>query len=458
MAWRWPFGWGSKTEIAPVAQDDGQVRLSPANLTVANLIKYFGMSGDSSALGYYTLSGGGSLFSYPTFARCVEFISGNIANLMSDPESLMVLDTEGRLSNSRRSKQVSELLTHSADQETSAYEWIEGFAADYVVNGNALARIERRPDGIPFRLIRLRPDGAHTSDTENGVVYRAMEWDSDRQVVVADRDIIHVKWPSTLTRGWTSSSDRNRFAPAPATLLRPATEIGLASDEYIRSYFSYGGNKSDIAIVWGPELNESQYETYKKRLQEKRPREPMILSGGPEVKSLQSTAQSSDTAQLREFQIREVARYFGVPPAALGEGSTDKAATKAEEIGRIAWRFGLQQHINRFLYAMTYKMLAKGERLDVDPIHLVRGDPASMAPLFTVMRTGPNGTGDMTRTEARRYVGLPANPRRGDTLAPERTWPEDQPKEEAPPAESTQPKKMNGTSPRGIILEDRIHG
>ena len=454
MAWRWPFGWGSKTEIAPVAQDDGVERIAAADLTYANLLRYVGESGDSAALGYYTLSGGGALFKYPTFARCVYFIAGSIANLMSDPESLMVLDTEGRLARSRRSKYVADLLTYSADQETSSYEWIESFASDYVVNGNALARVDRRDDGTPYRLVRLRSDGAETMDTPNGVVYRANEITTDRQVMVPEADIIHVKWPMAITSNWSGGS-RSRFAPSPVTLLRPATEVGLASDEYIRAWFSYGGNKSDQAIVWTQHLDDSAYETYKKRLKEKKPREPMILSGGPDVKSLQTSAQNSDTAQLREFQIREVARYFGVPPSVLGEGSTDKAATKAEEIGRIAWRFGLQQHINRFLYAMSYKMLAKGERLDVDPIHLVRGDPASMAPLFTVMRTGPNGTGDMTRTEARRYVGLPANPRRGDELAPERTWPEDQPsQQEAPPAERVSTRKMNGTKPSGIILEE----
>ena len=451
MAWRWPFGWGSKTEIAPVAQDEGQVRLTPANLTVANLLRYFGESGDSSALGYYTLSGGGSLFSYPTFARCVEFIAGNIATLMSDPESLMVLDTDGRLAKTRRSKYVSELLTYSPDQMHSSYDWIEKFASDYVVRGNALTNVERRPDGTPFRLTLLREENAETMKTENGIVYRATKADSVDVVVAPEMDVAHIRWPTTTSMRYGASS-RDYFAPAPARLLRPATEIGLASDEYIRSYFSYGGNKSDIAIVWGPELNESQYETFKKRLQEKRPREPMILSGGPEVKSLQSTAQSSDTAQLREFQIREVARYFGVPPAALGEGSTDKAATKAEEIGRIAWRFGVQLHINRFLHELSFKLLSKGERFEVDPIALVRGDPASMAPLFTVMRVGPNGNGDMSRAEARRYVGLPAAPRSGDTLPPERQWPEEASQQEAPPAEAINPRKMNGKHRSGIII------
>ena len=447
MRW-WPFGQRSP-DITPTAQDgEGTGR---ETISVDELAKR--LYGDDPV---YTLGDGSStLFTYPTFARCIEFISGNCADLIADTESLMVLDNDGKLSNSRRSKSVMDLLTHSPDGINPSHDWVEDFAADYAVYGNALAMVERRPDGVPFRLRRLRSEGAHTQETANGIVYRATDDLTGRQVVAAEADVIHVRFSRQSTMNWHGTS-RQLFSPAPATLLKPSTQVGLSSDRFVRDWFRDGGNRADQAIVLNEEMSSDQLDEFRDMLRNRRSRSPIVIQGDAKVSSLSSTAQNTELAALREFQIREVARFYGVPPAVLGEGSTDKAATKAEEIGRIAWRFGLNLHVNRIISAMSFKLLSKGEKLAVDPIQLIRGDPAGLASLYTVMRTGPNGTGDMSREEARRLIGLPAEPRGGDTLPDERIWPENQPKEEAPPP--AQPKKMNGSSPRGIILEDRVHG
>ena len=67
---------------------------------------------------------------------------------------------------------------------------------------------------------------------------------------VAARDVIHARWPRLLRYGRTRST-REGFALAPVVALRPALEIGVRGDQYIREWFSRGA-KSKLHVDFPP--------------------------------------------------------------------------------------------------------------------------------------------------------------------------------------------------------------
>ena len=413
---------GNKTEIT--AQETsggvaGKQGFVPSNLTINQLMDYLNGSGDVTALDYYGINAGGTLLSYPTFARCIEFIAGSLARLICDPDSLMVLDDKGNHSTSNRAKRAINLLTKSPDNVIPANTFIEDLVSDYLINGNGLVGIDSYENGAANRLLRFESEGAYTTYTAEGLVYYMKDSYNPAGAlrgVPADK-IAHIRWPML---GMARGSNRSMFAKPPIQLMRPSVNVGLYADNYVRDWFRDGGNQASIAIIFEDDVDSPEVQKeFKDNLAKRRSRTPLILGNNAKVQSLDSDAQNKDLAELRRFQIMEVARFFSIPPAVLGEGDIDEAAN----LGQIAWRFGLQNHTARVLSALSFRLLNNNERFDVDPLTFTRGDPEAIAKLATVARTGPNGTGDMTREEFRRMLNLAASPKIG-TLGPEREFPE----------------------------------
>ena len=396
--------------------DESVVRWVPANASLNQILDYYAGSGDNNIWDTFAFNVGGNLFAYPTFTRCVEFIAANCAHLISDPDSLMVLDREGNVSNSRRANAAMDMLTYSPDGNLSAYTWIEDFAGDLVINGNGLAKIVNRPDGIPKGMVRMDSSDAYTTDTQHGIVYTARPSYIPKAVLdhVPERNIVHTRWPLLKQNVSLGQNNRSRFASPPISMVRPATRIGLSADFYIQNWYLSGGNGASTAIVYNDPLGDSHKNELERNIQNRRGNGPLVFGGDAKVIPLNNAPQHASTAELREFQIREVARFFGLPPEVIG--SPNEARLKPHEILMMAWRGGLKHYVRRILSEMSLKLLPKGERLEVNPISLVRGDPSSIAPLLTVMGDGPNGTAKATAEEIRRWADLPSRPRKGETI------------------------------------------
>ena len=105
----------------------------------------------------------------------------------------------------------------------------------------------------------------------------------------------------------------------------------------------------------------------------------------------------------------EVARLYGVPAPLVGQAASTWGSGIAE-LGRFAYRFGLQQHLDRFLAALSQRLLDRGYLFEIDPISIVRADPAALQAFLASALGGPNNPPWMTVPEARRWSGLPREP------------------------------------------------
>ena len=396
----------------------GGGHLVPAGTTISQILDYVSGSGDLWPLDLYRAGlplTRDIAVSYATLNRCVTVISGAIAQLIAGGH-VYVVDGTGRRRMSRRAERVVEVLRTSADGgEMQASSFIEDAVADYLLDGNALIVASWSSDGRLEKLRRYSPWDADVFYSEAGeAMYRLTPADGMHRVSEyhSARDLIHVRWPRMLRYGNTRNT-RVGFAMAPVIAMRPALEIGLQGDRYIRDWFRRGA-QSNLHIDYpllpdekahSTEQRKDLREAIRKQLATRAP----LVTFGAKSTSIDDTPQDSSALALREYQVQEVGRYYGVPAPLLGVQVTDWGSG-IEQLGKLFWRFGLQQHLFRFLAPLALRLLRSGDRFHVDTTELLRGDSESIRSLVMALQGDAQRPPVATRDELRHIAGLTVDP------------------------------------------------
>ena len=283
--------------------------------------------------------------------------------------------------------------------------------ADYCLDGNALLVPTVSGDGTVRRLRRMSPWDADVTYARSGEsIYRLTTVDGPLATEYhAARDVVHIRWPRLLRHGRTRST-RDGFALAPVIALRPALDIGLQGDRYIQRWFSGGAqSKLHISFATPPhavQLNPAQRKDlidYVKLAV--RSREPLVTVDGTSS-TIHDTPQDREAKELRQFQVQEIGRAFGVPAPLLNVDMTSWGSG-IEQLAKLFFRFGLRQHLDRVLAPLQVRLLAPGDRFWVDTSDLLRGDAEAIQKLLMALQGDAQRAPIASREELRHLAGLP---------------------------------------------------
>ena len=401
-----------EAEDAPEGEGEDAGYYVPADTTFSQLLDYVSGTGDIEVLGDLALSGGGGALSYTALHRAITVLTGMIARTITD--TLRVVDAEGNRVSGPRAETALRLMRQSPDGLCSAYTWHEDALADLLTDGNALAVVRRDARDRPQRLERALPWGSYVVREGRGGDWlyhlRLSDQLEGRVIPVAMVNVVHGRFPRIRRSGSNQGSTRQLFATPPVQVYRRAARTGIAADRHILRYFEQGGSQAaNVGIVFDSQAPKpAQAAELRKWFRGYRnSRDPLVVPfPGAKLVSLNQPVQSEATGKLREFQIRDVTRIYGVPAPVLGEMVTSWGQGIAE-LARMTWRFGAGIFACRYLEAMGFRLLRPGDRFMIDPSEFTRPDPGAMSQLVDGMLGGtPYGT----REEARRMVGLPRDP------------------------------------------------
>lgn len=436
----------SKSDPSPQASADPGMEL--ASVTINQLLDVLSSGGDGDLVNLYGVAPFGirnSAVSFPTYFRVITLLSSMIAQVITGG-ALRIMDNSGRVVTTPRAKRILEIMSYSVDGELSAYSWMEDWASDYLIEGNALAEVARSATGGFLGLRHLQVQGADLIvGREGGRAYRAKYLDSAREnpfAYIGARSVAHARWPRVLRSASTGSGLRRfHFAAPPVQLLRTALEIGLAGDRYIREWYMSGGaHRSNIGIALKERLQPEQVEQFQKLFAaSQKTRSPLLMGGGASFSNLSQAAANKDQADLREFQVSDLGRTYGIPGPILNQQVT-QWGSGIEQLAKLFWRFGLRQHVERVLVALSFRILPPGQRFGVNDADILRGDAASVAALVTASQGDAQRPETATREERRIWFGLPIEPEHG-TL---REMPEPE-----PPPDPNNPEPEPGDSNDG---------
>lgn len=344
---------------------------------------------------------------YGPWWRGVNLIAGGVARL-----PLLVYRRSGRGKEVATDHPAYRLLRRKANPYQTASQLRLQLTAHAVAGGNGYAYVQRDGAGTPLELWPLDPDSTCPvrADGEVWYVTRA----DGRESRLPYEDVVHVKG-----LGFDGLVGYGAFDKA-----REALGLGLGTGRYSARFFGNGA-KPGVVLETPQKLTESasrelreSWERIHKGLDAAH--RTAVLHSGLAAKVVSFNAEDSQLIESRQFSIREVANFLGVPPHKLGDTSrTGYASLEQENLSYLAE--SLDPWLSAWEEECWDTLLTEEEKADESvavEFHrasLARSDRTSMS---NYLRTALGGAPWLTRNEARDIEGL--NPVEGgdDILDP----------------------------------------
>ncbi len=298
------------------------------------------------------------------------------------------------------------LISEDPNEWTSSYTWRETQQQHAVLWGNGVAQIARDGRGRPRQLWLLLPDRTRACiDSETGRLIYESHTIEGTPLKLNHEDVVHVAGMS-FDGLWGYST---------VALARQSFGLSLAAEEFGAKFFGSGA-KSGGFLQYPGALPETRSKNIEKSFQEEHgglehAHEVRVLEEG--MKWVPTTIPPDDAQflQTRQFQVEDVARWFGVPLFMIQAHSKDTS-----------WGSGVEQQMIGFLVVhqdswfkrweqeLQRKLFSPAERreffIKFNIEGLLRADSKSKSEFLRTLVHGSM----MTPDEARAKLDLPPDP------------------------------------------------
>lgn len=359
-------------------------------------------TGPSGAVVDDQLRGGSELaLQISTVWRCVE--------LMSKVISTLPLFTYVRLPNGQRDLDRGSplyLLFHdSPNERMTASEFWAAMVINWLMRGNAYARLDRNDDGVVIGMWPMPADQVmpHVMDTGELVYLYQV---GGEQFVFFERDVLHIKDPGNGLVGLS----RVDFMGA------SLTEAVRAQAQATRTFKN--GDKPAGLLFVDRVLSDEQRKTIRKNFKEISEGEQsrlFILEANMKYEAVSLTPNDVQLLSTRQFGVEELCRWFGVPPVLVGHSNVTAWGTGIEQIIDGFYKLTVRPALVQIEQAIMKRVLTSVQRskytIEFSLDALLR---SSSKDRFALYAQGAQN-GIVTRNECRQLENLPPMPG-GDVL------------------------------------------
>lgn len=267
--------------------------------------------------------------------------------------------------------------------------------------GNGYAEIVRTA-GKVSALYPITPDRVTPQRDDNGnLVYRVQN-DDGGIIYLDSMDMFHLRGP-----GITGLVGDNMVAKAVHAL-----GLSIAAERYGETYF---GNNTEVGgVLQTPnKLDDAAYNRLKTAWAERhqgpsRAFRPAILDNGLKWSVTTTKAKDAQLLEVRQFQVEEICRWFGVPPhkvQSLQRATNNNIEHQGIEFARDAltpWKKRLEQEADYKLFSSRGP--ARFSLIDIG--WTLQGDFASRAAGYQIMRNiGCFSANDILKMEGQNTIG-----------------------------------------------------
>lgn len=342
-----------------------------------------------------------SLTIAPVF-QAINLISGDVAKLpLNVYQRRQDLGVKGRIVDDNHPAQ--KLIKYRPNAEMSAFKFWRRIMTHALLWSNAYCIIRRDKAGNPVELLPLLPDRTTPQRTRDGQLFYVSEIDGELKGFAAS-NILHIEQISI-----TGEADCQLLYKA-----REAFALSLAAEQFASKYFVNGGRIGGILEMppgmtkQGADNLESGFrKTYESIDNSFR---SVILRDGAKFHQAQFTPEQTQMTAARDQQVKEVARWFNIPPHKLGDDS--KASYNSLEQENRAYLQGCLSHWLKTVESECYlKLLQPMEQesnshfVEFNTAALVQADISTQ---YSIYRTGIEA-GILSPDEVRAMQNL--NPR-----------------------------------------------
>lgn len=330
--------------------------------------------------------------------RCVWIIASILASL---PCKVYRVAKSGKREEADQHP-VSNILEMTPDEILPSYIWRETTTAHSLLRDNGFSEIIRngRGQGVQAHLLDPRRVQLKIDPKTRLPVYSVSQF-GGKPLEFDRTQILHI--PALTMDGLTGIG--------PVSYARQSIGLSLAADKYGAKFFGKGGRPMGF-LTKPNRLTTPERKTLREEWDEIHSGvENMwnigVLSGGLDWKEIGIKPADAEFLATRTFQVREIARWFGVPPHMLGD--LEKASYNNIEHMMIEFvMFTLMPWIKRWESEINMKLFTRMERFNyyaefqIDG--LLRADSETRAAsLEKQLRNGA-----LTVNEWRKYENRPA--------------------------------------------------
>lgn len=262
----------------------------------------------------------------------------------------------------------------------TGYIFRETLIASAVGYGNGYAYIKRKPDGEPDELIPIAQGKCMPLLFDNKIYYK-VKIGSEFQTLRSE-SILHI--PGLSFDGLVGYN--------PITIARESIGGALATQKFGNKFYENGATLGGTLEVPG-ELSEEAYNRLKDSWHSsyhgaENSGKTAILEGGTKFMKIGIPPEEAQFLQTRQFQVEEIARWFGVPPHMLMD-LTRSTNNNIEQQSMEFVTYTLMPWANRFEEEITRKLIMpskqKTEYFEFEFNGLLRADSKSRGEYYRSM-------------------------------------------------------------------------
>jgi HK97 family phage portal protein len=341
--------------------------------------------------------GDGAAMRHAPFWAAVTLIAGDVASL---PLVLLKRRPDGGQERDPGHR-LYPILHDQFNGEMSAMQGRETVLIHALASGNGFAEIERDNGGRPVALWPLLPGQVSLFRDRGRLAYR-VRGGAGNDVILDKADMLHVAGPSP-----DGLLGYNVIQQA-----REALGLSIAAEQFGAAFFGNGSTFGG-ALSHPKTLGLESQKTLRASIDalhqgSDKAHRFLILEEGMGYVPFGVNPNDAQFLETRIHQVREVARFFKMPPSKLGDTERTFASVEQEAIAYFVscirpWLVRLEQEFNR-------KLLTAADRNIYSTSHVVEGflraDVEKRSQFYASMLSH----GAFTIDEVRKLEGLPPLP------------------------------------------------
>lgn len=324
--------------------------------------------------------------------RSVDVISSSVAQL---PINLNIISETGEASR-LYNNQLGKLLNRRPDARLNRYTFFSTVVRSMLLRGNAYAIIERdaQRNVVNLRYIDAGRVTINHDSLNQNVTYSIT---GEEQSIFKPHEILHFM---NYTENGIEGISTLRAA-------YNALRISVSTDDTARGFFASGANIRGFLKVQGiltktqkQQMRDSWSQTFGSSGDGAGG--VAVLEGNTDFVPISMNAADAQLLQAREFNVVEIARFFGVNPVKLFD--LTKSSYSTVEATQLSFLTDtLAPLLEKIEEELEYKLFADNIDVKFDSDVLLRNDKSSQASYLTSLVNN----GIMSPNEARRVIGLP---------------------------------------------------
>jgi HK97 family phage portal protein len=294
------------------------------------------------------------------------------------------IETKGELGD------LNEVIGIEPNGDMDAFRWTQSSMGHVLGRGNAYSEIVRKKGFVQslqiLHPVKTVPKRTYQSDMANGGTKGRLYYELDNKKKLAPEDCLHL----------AGLGFDGIVGYAALTLMRQTVGISIGSEQYAAAFYGNGA-KTNGFLKTAKKLSEAAVNNLRKTYNQihqgsQSAHQIGILEEGMDWVDANVSQEDSQFVETRQFQVKDIARIFSIPPHKIGDysdfhlASIEEANIDYVSMTLIGWVVMIEMEMNRKLLTREQRQT---HQIILDTTALLRGNVAAqMLRAQTLRNTG----------------------------------------------------------------------